>query len=297
MIGYPISQTALRAKIKAHDKNWLTKASAETKLLKHGQKVAKSMWSDIKPVYMDIQNGKCAFCETLLGKQIDFDLIKQDVEHFRPKNGVDAWPTVKLREKLKLPADLPESAHTAKGYTFLAYHELNYAASCKTCNSTLKANYFPTIKKPQPKGKNPVTLTKAEQPYLIYPIGNFDVVPEQTIAFLGLVPVPAKPASKQPDHDRARVTIAFFGLSIRDDLMYGRALLLDQVSDKFKLLAATQDATEKAEISQEIDRLCQPATPYASCLISFANLWKKKPDKAKEMLKIIKAYLAGFGKV
>ncbi|MFN0075819.1 MAG: hypothetical protein ACKVY0_05030 [Prosthecobacter sp.] len=295
MIGYPITPKALRAQIKAHDSKWLTKAAAETKKLKHGQKVDKSMWSDVKPVYMKLQHGKCAFCETLLGKQIDFDLIKQDVEHFRPKNGVDPWPTEKLRNKLKLPTDLPQSTHTAKGYTFLAYHELNYASSCKTCNSTLKSNYFPTIKKPVTAGKNPVTLTKSEQPYLIYPIGDFDVVPEKTITFLGLLPVPANGATQQPDHDRARVTIAFFGLSIRDDLMYGRALLLDQVGDKFKLLAATNVPTEQADLNKEIDILCSPATPYSSCLNAFVLLWRNKPDKAREMLKIVKAYLAGFG--
>jgi hypothetical protein len=296
MIAYPISLKELRKQIKAHDAKWLTKAAAETKQLKAGQKVDKSLWSAIKPVYMKLQHGKCAFCEKLLGEQIDFDLVNQDVEHFRPKNGVEAWPTAKLRAKLKLPDDIPESNYTAKGYTFLAYHELNYASSCKTCNSTLKSNYFPTMKKPTPAGKNPVAMTKSEQPYLIYPIGDFDTKPEDIITFLGLLPVPAKAAAEQPEHDRARVTIAFFGLSIRDDLMYGRALLMDQVGDKFKLLAATNDATEQADLNKEIEQLCAPSTPYANCLNAFVALWKQKPAKAKEMLKIVKAYLAGFGK-
>jgi len=296
MIGYPITQSALQAKIKEHNPKWLTKAAAETAQLTYGQKVEKAIWSDIKPVYMALQRGKCAFCESLLGKEIDFDLIKQDVEHFRPKNGVEPWPTDKLRKKLKLPADFPESNHTAKGYTFLAYHELNYASSCKTCNSTLKSNAFPTIKKPDSKGRDPITLTKSEQPYLIYPIGNFDVDPEEAIKFLGLIPVPAKASAEQPDHDRARVTIAFFGLSIRDDLIYARALLLDQVSDKFKLLAVTSDSAERDELNREIDRLCGSSTPFANCLKSFVGLWRKKPHKAQEMLKIIKDYLAGFGK-
>ncbi|HEV7403850.1 MAG TPA: hypothetical protein VGO11_13015 [Chthoniobacteraceae bacterium] len=170
---------------------------------------------------MKLQHGKCAFCESLLGEQPAFDLVKQDVEHFRPKNGIESWPTNKLREKLKLAADLPSSPHTAKGYTFLAYHELNYAASCKTCNSTLKANYFPTVNKPNSKGKNPALLTKAEQPYLLYPIGDFDVSPQKIITFVGPVPLPAQPAGAADGHNRARVTIAFFGLSVRDDLIYG----------------------------------------------------------------------------
>ena len=296
MIGYPISHDELRKRITQYQPKWLAKAATETKSLKAGQKVEKSMWSEVKPVYMDIQNGKCAFCETLLGKQINFDLIKQDVEHFRPKNGVDPWPTDKLREKLKLPADLPTSTHTAKGYTFLAYHELNYASSCKTCNSTLKANYFPTAKKPKPTGTDPVTLTNDEQPYLINPVGDYDSKPEDIITFLGLVPVPAQPPANQFEHDRARVTIAFFGLSLRDDLMYGRALLLDQIGDKFKLHAAAANQVEKDDINAEIDNLCSAAAPHSNCATAFARLFRSKPAKARKMLVIIKEYLKTFGK-
>ena len=105
-------------------------------------------------------------------------------------------------------------------------HLLNYAATCKTCNSTLKATYFPTAKKPDSQGRSPGLLMKKEQPYLIYPIGNFDAAAEELISFIGLIPVPAKPAADQYAHDRGRVTIAFFGLSLREDLIKGRALLI-----------------------------------------------------------------------
>ncbi len=291
MIGYRIALKNLQAQIDTFDSKWRARAAAETKALKHGDKVEKSLWSDVKPVYMKLQNGKCAFCETLLGKQIEFDLINQDVEHFRPKNAVEAWPTQKLREKLKLPADLPASAYTSKGYTFLAYHVLNYASSCKKCNSTLKASYFPTLRAPKAKGRDPVTLTAAEEPYLLFPIGDFDDRPEEVITFIGVVPVPAHPRTKQPKHDRARVTIAFFGLSMRDDLIKERALRLDQLGDKFLLRKAAKKPAEIARLDLEIAALCSARLPHTSCVSAFRRLWEKKPDKSREMHQVVKNYL------
>jgi len=290
MIGYKISPKELRKLI---GEKWLIKALAASKRSSGKQKL-KSIWSEVKPVFMKIQHGKCAFCESLLGKQIAFDLINQDVEHFRPKNGVEAWPTEKLKDKLKLPTDLPESKHNARGYTFLAYHELNYSVACKTCNSTLKANHFPTIKKPNSSGKNPCLLNTKEQPYLVNPVGDYDVKPEDLIGFLGLIPVPltADPAL----NSRARVIIAFFGLSIREDLLYGRALLLDQIGDKFKLLHGAASKAEKDLLNKEIDELCAAHTPHANCAGSFARLWRTKPAKAKEILKIVKDFLVTYGK-
>ena len=292
MIGYPITLKDLRKRIDDFDPKWRAKAAAETKALKHGDKVEKALWSEIKPVYMRLQHGKCAFCEKLLGEQIEFDLISQDVEHFRPKNAIEAWPSQKLRDKLKLPADIPASAFTAKGYTFLAYHELNYAAACKTCNSTLKANYFPTKKAPKPKGKDPIKLTTAEEPYLVYPISDFDDQPEDIVTFLGIVPVPAHSRARRSRHERARVNIAFFALSTREDLMKERAMRLDQMGDKLQIRALASNDIEIAKLNKEIDRLCMPDLPHTNCSRAFKRLWDSNPVKAKQMLDVVKAYLA-----
>src|SRR5262249_1945903 len=136
-------------------------------------------WSDIKPAYIDLQFSKCGFCEKPLeGK------IEQDVEHFRPKGAVVAWPVPKALaaeiEAAGFPVTQPKAG--TKGYKSLAYPPLNYVTACKTCNSIRKKNYFPIAGRRRLGGRDPAALGD-EQPYLMYPLSDIDVDPEDLIEF------------------------------------------------------------------------------------------------------------------
>ncbi len=230
MIRYKFSPEELAADIERQDRKtktktpWLVRARKLTaELRKNPKKKISSQWSHVKRVYTDRQQGKCAFCERLLGKH-DLSANEIDVEHFRPKNAVAPWPDAKTRAALRLPANFPQSGGKGAGYRLLAYHYLNYASSCKTCNSRLKGNFFPIAGKHRFRGSDPAALQTSERPYLIYPLADFDEDPEDLIGFSGYVAEPARPVTDRYRHDRGRVTITFFRLNDeRDDLLLMRA--------------------------------------------------------------------------
>ena len=75
--------------IDQHRPKWRKAADTRTAELKIAKAYTSGSpsWSDVKSVYMRLQYNKCAYCERPLGSNIE-----QDVEHFRPKNAVKAWP-------------------------------------------------------------------------------------------------------------------------------------------------------------------------------------------------------------
>jgi hypothetical protein len=265
---------------KGRKQPWLDKAKKLTsELKKKPTKKIASQWSEIKSVYTKRQHGKCAFCERLLGEH-ELAAVEFDVEHFRPKNAVKAWPTADIIAELKLPADFPRSTGKGKGYRFLAYHHLNYASSCKTCNSRLKGNFFPIAGKHGFTGVDPVALQKSERPYLIYPLGNFDDDPEEVISFQGYMAVPHPKPATAHHRDRGRVMIAFFRLNAeRDDILLLRAKQLDNVFTKIELLTATKAAKKRQEIWKDIQRLAHEANDHAGCVRSFLRLYGSPDDK------------------
>lgn len=305
MIRYKFTEAELIEDIKADDavkgrkQPWLDKAKKLTKELKNKptKKIAPQ-WSEIKSVYTKRQHGKCAFCERLLGAH-ELTSVEFDVEHFRPKNAVKAWPATNIIAELKLTADFPRSSGKGKGYRFLAYHHLNYASSCKTCNSRLKANFFPIAGKHDFTGDDPVKLQKREQPYLVYPLGDFDDDPEEVISFQGYMAVPHPKPLTPYHHDRGRVTIAFFRLNEeRDDILELRAKQLEDLFTKLELIEAGTSKTRRKELWDDIQRLKDEASHHAGCVRSLLNLYghpDKKPAPktrrdAVEYLKLARAY-------
>src|SRR5262245_18163470 len=93
MIGYRISRADLEKMVGA---DWLKKASDRTNQFRRNGRYeeSSSIWSEVKPKYMELQHQKCAFCERKL-ESIDLGAIEQDVEHFRPKASVKAWKAPK----------------------------------------------------------------------------------------------------------------------------------------------------------------------------------------------------------
>ena len=305
MIGYRFTEAEIIADIEADDlakkrkTPWLKKAKALTDALRRDPKrEIASGWSEVKSVYTRRQAGKCAFCERMLGEH-ELAAVEFDVEHFRPKNEVRPWPTPEVVDELKLPADFPRSTAGGRGYRFLAYHHLNYASSCKTCNSRLKASYFPIAGKHVFSGTDPVTLTSREQPLLIYPLGAFDDDPEEMITFQGYIAVPHPQQKSAHTHNRARVTIAFFRLNDnREDLLLLRAKQLDNVFSKIELLDLVRAKKRRREIWSDIERLASSRNDHAGCVRSLLRLYGQpegpKPTtraKALEYLQLARDYV------
>lgn len=273
MIRYLFTEDELVADIQADDKlkkrkvGWLKTAKILTaKLRRNSKKKITSQWSGVKSVYTKRQHGKCAFCERLLGEH-ELSSVEFDVEHFRPKNAVKPWPSPDLIKELRLPSDFPKSTGKGKGYRLLAYHHLNYASSCKTCNSRLKANFFPIAGKHSFTGHNPVSLYRLEKPYLVYPLCDFDKDPEDLIAFRGYRAEPCAPKQDRFNHDRGRVIIAFFRLNDeRDDLLLLRAKQLDYLFTKLELYNIERNDDRRAEIWEDIERLASERNDHAGCV-------------------------------
>lgn len=280
MIRYPITANDLDNRIKKLKPTWFGRAQDVLDALSDEPKSSdfKGLWSEIKDVYIDLQHSKCAFCEKPLEGRIE-----QDIEHFRPKTGVDAWqPPIDLVQagiKVKQPAN----GRTEPGYRLLAYHPLNYAATCKNCNTIFKQNLFPIAGTRKPDTKRPPAKS-TERPYLIYPIGDADDDPEQLIEFTGCVPQPAK----SPGHDRfrAQATISIFKLDdpLERRVFYqGRAKAIQSI---FLNLVAIDDSGEAALVAaakKNVRRMLQDAEPYANCLRCFSRLYAQSRAEATEV--------------
>src|SRR5713101_8429748 len=145
MIRYPITEQNLRERIEAEVPGWLKRAQQKTdKFIAARQyEEASSIWSDVKSVYMKIQFDKCVYCERQLASPGLGGTIEHDLEHFRPKNGVEEWPTSAMQQSRNIAFDFPLGHAYPSGYYWLAYHVLNYSAACKKCNTPLKLNFFP----------------------------------------------------------------------------------------------------------------------------------------------------------
>jgi hypothetical protein len=263
MIKYSITLEELRELINAIDVGWLEDAELKTNRFRTIEKYeeASSTWSKIKPVYMRLQHNKCLYCEKEL-EGGEPARLEWDLEHFRPKGSVRIWsPTADPSSGMDYTGILLGDERE-KGYYLLAYHLLNYGASCKTCNSSFKSNYFPIAASRLQGYDNPENY-QAEQAYLPYPFDNTDD-PEDIITFDGAIAKPKYTDSEnQWKYRRACVTIDFLGLN-RDDLIYLRAKYLRNI------LANIGDEVE-------CNRLSSPEEPFTSCTKCFIASCKANP--------------------
>ncbi|GLS42700.1 hypothetical protein [Methylobacterium brachythecii] len=258
--------------------NWRARAAKATQQMAAQQKFSGDgpSWSDVKPVYMRFQHNKCIFCERPLAGEVA-GKVEQDVEHFRPKNALKPWPPKQPKGQ---PAPYVFGTGAAgAGYYWLAYELTNYAASCKPCNSTRKANYFPIASGNRGgAGQDVAALNAGEQPFLPYPLGTVDVDPETLIAFDGIV---AKPiAADGPDHRRALVTIDFFGLNTREELWADRFRTISDLWTKLELIETSSDARRVETATRGVEDVLSDAAPQASCARSFYRLYKSDPIAA-----------------
>ena len=279
MIRYPdIDRIELEARARALKEDWLTNAETRRAALIDAGRYIKGgpSWSHVKPLFMTLQNLKCIYCERPLGGH-QAGAGEQDVEHFRPKSSIKAWPPAKR----KLAYDFHTGEASATGYHWLAYDLLNYAAACKACNSARKSNYFPISGPRGPVGATVEELNAIELPLLVYPIGNVDDDPEDLIMFEGVLALPKYPSG--PKHRRARVTIDFFDLNNRDELWVDRARVIDLLFYTWRAFQIDPDPAIKQAARAAIEKARSHMSPQASCARYYLGCLQSDPAKAWEV--------------
>lgn len=290
MIRYAgLTRQTLEGLIDTHDPAWRGKAATRTAASIQAGRFSEgtSIWGDVKLVFMALQKRRCIFCERPLaaGQPGRFE---QDVENFRPKNAVKAWPpSAKGTASPKYP--FPTGAASASGYFWLAHEIENYAAACKPCNSARKSSYFP-IKGARGSAPNDVrALNAIERPLLIYPLTDADDDPATLIAFEG---ISARPVHASGDgHDRAIVTIDFFDLNGREELWEDRFRAIQTVFLAMEVLSTSAAPGSRAVAQRALDDATADHGPQASCARSFLALMKSDAGKAWAMFQAADSFV------
>jgi hypothetical protein len=287
MIRHVVTQP-LEALIAAENAGWLAGAAARTEELRSAGRWddGRKTWSEIKGVYRRLQHDKCAFCERRLGGQ-PYGAVEHDVEHFRPKAAVKAWPPQTEAKKRRVSYRFATGDAWDEGYYLLAFHPWNYVTACKTCNSALKRSYFPVAGARISGGEDPRRM-KSEKPFLVYPLGDMDDDPETLITFRGSIPVPRFRSGVR--HRRASVVIDFFRLDIREELLWERS---DRIVSLFMALRMAEggSAADRALGERNVALHLSPYSPHTNCARAFRTLYDQDRDEAGEIADLAQAYL------
>ena len=277
MIRYTVTYIEMEKKIIAKSNSWLERAEdAKMRCLEAGKFISGPPdWSEIKQVYMELQSNKCAYCE----RRLEEFNIEHDVEHFRPKNAVKSWPISSDEKGPKYT--FPTGTEFRCGYFWLGYSIMNYATACKSCNSTLKANYFPIGKQRGQKNWT-ISALRREEPLLIYPIGFIDSDPADLITFEGIAAIPRYQSGHK--RRRAQVTIDFFRLNKRDLLLDERARGLMELGNLLEKMQEIDDRRKLRKKAYEIQHVCSSSASHAGCKRAFLKLWKEDNDFAKRII-------------
>jgi hypothetical protein len=288
MVRYDIAQDELDARIDAAKPSWRTSAQQKTQAITARGHYDKSIdgqgWGDIKSVYMTLQANKCAYCERKLAGP-PHGSREHDVEHFRPKSRLRAWPHATMHRHLLDPATgrlksygFPlGSAHDDLGYALLAFHPLNYCTACARCNQSLKSDFFPVRATRQLTQGNPARM-KSEKRFLIYPIGTIDDDPRTLITFAGVLPRPV--AASGFARERAEVTIDFFALA-SEDLAEERADIIKNLYFPLKALARGPADPDHADAREVLALATSPQAPHSTCSLAFQQVFLSQPGLAR----------------
>lgn len=289
MIRFPITAPDLQQRINQHDPTWYQRAMDLYNLLPANPKTKDfvSLWTDIKPIFVQLQNSKCIYCETLIE-----GAISNDIEHFRPKTKVSGWRVPSWLAKAGVQVTPPIGPRGDRGYRDLAYCPWNYGASCKVCNTVLKKNYFPINGVRQPAGQNPAVMNH-ERALLVYPIGSIDDDPEQLLGFQGMHPVPLSPKGTFA-FQRALVIIELFSLDDaveRKELFRARAGLIGHLYSQLRHEASAATAADLQDARDWIAVLTEPKSPHANCLRCFEQTFRRNPREAAPLAADAKTFL------
>jgi hypothetical protein len=285
MITYDYDINRIRAAVDALVPQWRTHAADRTRRLIREKTFAEasSIWSEVKPVFIELQHRKCVFCERQF-ENAEYGRIEHDLEHFRPKSSVKPWPPNGWSKTY----DTPMGGKSSKGYYWLAYELMNYAAACKVCNSPLKSNHFPIAGR-RATNQCSSNQLKKEQPYLCYPIGQNDVDPETLVTFIATTAVPAAKSGHQKR--RGEVIIDFFQLNERLQLHRERARMISLLGGALKSLDAGTDVIDNTQL---ISGLEGTHIPHAACLRAYRRLWDSDRLLAKKVHSVCQLYSVGI---
>jgi hypothetical protein len=300
MIRYPVTLMDLENAAEREKKGWLKKANNCTAKCKSKKRYVDqgNIWGEIKGVYMRIQYNKCVYCERKLAsmerinpdgtvEMIGPGKVEHDVEHFRPKSSVKQWPTAKIAKDRKVSYTFPLGSAANLGYYLLAHKLLNYATSCKTCNTPLKSNFFP-VQGPRKTSLSDPAKAKSEKALLLYPIGDIDDDPEAVITFDGWL---AKPVSRTGEKfRRAAVTIDFFELDTREELIRERALAIVAMYFAFDNISSP-NALKKRLAQRNIYTYTAPRSAHTSCCRAYLKVLQSDPHRALDLATQAQAYL------
>jgi hypothetical protein len=280
MIRFPTTRAELEAAVTAISTTWLSRARERTD---HFRKVGRydeehGIWSEVKEAYMALQHNKCAYCERRLAGP-PFGDVEHDLEHFRPKSSVKAWPTAAIAFTRGISYPFATGDDADPGYYLLAYSLLNYATACKTCNTPLKASYFPIAGVRNTGGDDP-TFLEDESAFLIYPLGSFDADPEEVLTFDGITPVPVETTGGKAR--RAQVIVDFFELDNREELRRERSSIIVWLWIAHRL-RSTGSPADRNLAQKSIDTLTSPGSPHTSCARAFLRLIGDDPGRAEEL--------------
>ncbi|MEI8019224.1 MAG: hypothetical protein WCH39_13555 [Schlesneria sp.] len=171
----------------------------------------------VKQVAIEDQFGKCLFCESKITAT-----QHGDVEHFRPKGGVQQ----SRDERLITP-----------GYYWLAYEWSNLTFCCQICNQTHKKNLFPLLN-PKSRATHHDHDLNREKPMLVNPI-NED--PGLSIGFRDEV------AYGKDENGRGSATIETVGLN-RPNLCEMRRELLSKYRDAWSVLLKAEKLAQQSSV-------------------------------------------------
>lgn len=288
MIRHLVTPERLEELVRAHDPTWPDRARERTQAFRvaGGYREKSAIWGEVKPVYMALQHAKCAYCERRLAG-LPYGTIEHDVEHYRPKSEVKRWPSPRIAQERQIAYDFGTGEEMKEGYYLLAYHPWNYATACKTCNSALKSSFFPVAGPRATGGEDPRRM-KSEKPFLVYPLGDLDEDPETVITFVGILPVPRARSGHR--FRRAQVTIDFFELDTREELLRERAEQLRSFHMALRLLE-TGTAADRVEATAAIENHKARHSPHAGCVRAFHALYERDRAEAEEIFALIGAYL------
>lgn len=286
MIRYRTPLQFIESEIRVVNPDWLRDARRRTARFRsiRTYREKKPTWSTVKPVYMAIQQAKCAYCERTLESNAR-GKIEWDVEHYRPKKGVEEWPDAQSTKKNSYK--FPTGRKSDKGYYLLAYNLINFIGSCKVCNSSYKRNYFPIGASRRSLSATSPKLLLRERPFIPYPLGTFDDDPETLLTFCGFVCVPA--IGKGHRRNRALITIELLGLNDRDILIEQRAQL---IVSTWAMLERLRVAPHDPLANNWIQRVTSAQSNHTNCARSFVAEYHR--DRALARVYVGKAdrYLA-----
>jgi hypothetical protein len=298
MILIKVADSAVLLAIEEKKPGWLLRAGKKrAAALKAGRVAAKDgIWSEIKEVFILLQDFKCIYCETPMAKtesrSANKVAVDYDVEHYRPKNRVTPWPTQEiLQRRPQIQAyQARVIAGWSDGYLRLAFDPFNYVVSCKACNSSYKCDHFPIAGTPDATTSERVLLDTQEQPLLLFPFGERGDDPDEYLQFRG--PLVGLQVGQHPgERLRAQVVIDFFELDTREDLLESRChlilMLWPQLESKSSL-----DPIERRSAEDFLNVVHEERRfPHTACGRSFIGLYDRDPAAAKHWYNAARAYL------